>query len=144
MMISKKCKYALRAVLHLAVSSSESKKIGVRELAKALKIPAPYLGKILQELVPRNIISSAKGPNGGFYLTGINLQAPLINIVDAVDGLAFFENCGLGIKECSDKHPCPIHNDFKIIRDHLKNVFSNKTIQDIATDIATHDLILVR
>jgi len=143
-MISKKCKYALRAVLHLAVESSQTNKMGIRVLAEELKIPAPYLGKILQDLVPRNIISSTKGPNGGFYLTEKNEEAPLINIIDAVDGLAFFENCGLGIKECSDMHPCPIHGDFKIVRDHLKTVFTNKTVKDLATEITLHNLILVR
>ena len=143
-MISNKCKYALRSVLHLAVNSNESQKIGVRILAEDLKIPAPFLGKILQELVSKYIISSTKGPNGGFYLTKKNKQAPLIKIVQAIDGLAFFENCGLGIEECSDDHPCPIHDDFKIVRDHLKKVFTNKTIQDLAAEISARNLILVR
>lgn len=143
-MISKKCKYALRAVLHLAVESSVSEKVGLRSLADQLKIPAPYLGKILQELVSKHIISSTKGPNGGFYLTKKNQVAPLLKIVAAIDGLGFFENCGLGIEECSDDHPCPIHNDFKVIRNHLKNVFTTKTIQDFAGEITMHNLILVR
>lgn len=143
-MISKKCKYALRAVLHLAVESSVSEKVGLRSLADQLKIPAPYLGKILQELVSKHIISSTKGPNGGFYLTKKNQVAPLLKIVAAIDGLGFFENCGLGIEECSDDHPCPIHNDFKVIRNHLKNVFTTKTIQDLAGEITMHNLILVR
>ena len=143
-MISKKCKYALRAVLHLAVESSITDKVGLRSLADELKIPAPYLGKILQELVSKHIISSTKGPNGGFYLTKKNQGAPLLRIVEAVDGLGFFTNCGLGIEECSDHHPCPIHNDFKVIRDHFKKVFTNKTIQDLAGEITLHNLILVR
>ncbi len=143
-MISKKCKYALRAVLHLAVESTESRKIGIRELACDLKMPAPFLGKILQELVTKNIISSVKGPNGGYFLTSKNVQAPIINIVQAVDGLSFFENCGLGISECSDEHPCPIHGDFKIVRNHLKNVFTNKSIFDLANEITSDNLILVR
>lgn len=128
----------------MAVESSESQKIGLRNLAQELKIPAPFLGKILQELVSKHIISSAKGPNGGFYLTEKNENAPLIRIVESIDGLGFFENCGLGIEECSDQHPCPIHEDFKIIRDHLKKVFTSKTIRDLAGEISLHNLILVR
>lgn len=143
-MISKKCKYALRAVLHLSVNSSHTHKVGMRSLADKLKLPAPYLGKILQELVQKNVISSIKGPNGGFYLTEKNARAPLLNIIDAVDGLGFFENCGLGIAECSNDHPCPIHNDFKKVRDHLKNVFTNKRIYQLAEEITAKNLILVR
>ena len=142
-MISTKCKYALRAILHLAVESSQQNKKNIRDLAEELKIPTPYLGKILQELVPKNIISSVKGPNGGFYLTEENLQTSLINIVGAIDGLSFFETCGLGLAACSDDHPCPIHHDFKISRDHLKNVFANKSVRDLAREIKVNDLILV-
>lgn len=143
-MISKKCKYALRSILHLAVESSEQNKKNIRYLAEELKIPVPYLGKILQELVPKNIISSIKGPNGGFYLTEENLQTPLVKIVEAIDGLAFFETCGLGLANCSDDHPCPIHQDFKIMRDHLKNAFTNKSVQELADEIKTDNLTLVR
>ena len=143
-MISNKCKYALRAILFLAIESNETKKIRISELAEELKIPAPYLGKILQELVPKSIISSIKGPRGGFYLTKKNQQAPLIKIIEAIDGLAYFEKCGLGLEDCSDSHPCPIHEDFKISRDHLKTVFTNKTIRELASEITANELILVR
>lgn len=142
-MISNKCKYALRAILFLAVESNETKKIRISELAEELKMPTPYLGKILQELVPKSIISSIKGPRGGFYLTEKNQQAPLIKIIEAIDGLAYFEKCGLGLEDCSDSHPCPIHEDFKISRDHLKTVFTNKTIRELASEIIANELILV-
>ncbi len=143
-MISNKCKYALRAILYLAVESNSQNKKNIKKLSEELKLPTPYLGKILQELVPKNIITSTKGPNGGFFLTEDNLQIPLIKIVEAIDGLAFFETCGLGLSNCSNNHPCPIHKDFKIARDHLKNVFLNKTVQKLADEIKTDDLILVR
>lgn len=128
----------------MAIESNETKKIRISELAEELKIPAPYLGKILQELVPKSIISSIKGPRGGFYLTKKNQQAPLIKIIEAIDGLAYFEKCGLGLEDCSDSHPCPIHEDFKISRDHLKTVFTNKTIRELASEITANELILVR
>lgn len=143
-MISKKCKYALRAILQLAVETSPQNKKSLKSLAEELKMPSPFLGKILQELVPKNIISSAKGPNGGFFLTEANKQTPLITIVEAIDGLAFFETCGLGLSACSDDHPCPIHDDFKKSRNHLKNVFSSKSVQQLAEEIKTKDFILVR
>ena len=143
-MISKKCKYALRAVLFLAVESTMEKKLNIRDVAERLKMPMPYLGKILQELVRKNIISSIKGPNGGFYLTESNLQIPLIKVVEVMDGLSFFETCGLGLEECSEARPCPIHDEFKKAREHLKNTFQTKTIEEMSADIKANHVFLVR
>ena len=134
----------MRAILQLAVVQSEEEKKNIKDLAEELKIPTPYLRKILQELVPRKLVSSSKGPNGGFYLTDQNRQAPLMSIIEAIDGLAFFETCGLGLSLCSDDHPCPIHHDFKIARDHIKNIFANKSVDDLASVIKENDLFLVR
>lgn len=143
-MISKKCKYALRAILFLATEGDADNKKGIREIANSLKMPSAFLGKILQELVPKNIISSVKGPNGGFYLTDKNLQTPVIKVIETIDGLGYFESCGLGLSECSERHPCPMHEDFKKARDHLREVFERKTALDLAEDIRSNDFSLVR
>ncbi len=143
-MLSQKCKYAIRTILYLAVECKKDEKKSLKELSDSLKIPSPFLGKILQELVPKKIISSTKGPNGGFYLTEKNLQLPAIKIIEAIDTLEFFKACGLGLDACSDKFPCPIHNDFKIARDHLQKMFAKKSIRDLAGEINPNDYILVR
>ncbi|MEO7088092.1 MAG: Rrf2 family transcriptional regulator [Bacteroidia bacterium] len=143
-MFSQKCKYAIRTILYLAAKSKDGEKMDIKKLSKALKIPTPFLSKILQELVPKKIISSVKGPNGGFFLTEQNLQLPVIKIIEAIDGLALFEACGLGLKSCCDKHPCPIHNDFKIVRDLLKSTFSNQTIRELAKEINSKRFTLIR
>ncbi len=142
-MLSQKCKYAIRTILYLASKNEEGEKKDLKKISEALKIPTPYLGKILQELVPKKIISSIKGPNGGFFLTEQNLQLPVIKIIEAIDGLTLFEACGLGLHVCSDKHPCPIHNDFKVARDHLKNMFANKSIEELAKEINSKHFMLI-
>jgi Rrf2 family protein len=144
MMFSQKCKYAIRTILYLASEVGEDKKVNIKDLSEALKIPTPYLGKILQELVPKNLISSNKGPNGGFFLTEKNKQAPLIHIIEAIDGLGVFTECGLGLEACSNDHPCPIHNDFKIARERLQARFSKKSIQELAKEINSKHFFLVR
>ncbi|OFY63723.1 MAG: hypothetical protein A3H98_06510 [Bacteroidetes bacterium RIFCSPLOWO2_02_FULL_36_8] len=143
-MLSQKCKYAIRAILHLATHTGTNEKKNIKVLAGELKIPTPYLGKILQGLVPKNIISSIKGPNGGFFMTEKNLKTPLITIVEAIDGLSFFETCGLGLEECSDTHPCPIHNDFKKIRTFYQNLLVKKTIGKFSVEIKDKEWSLVR
>lgn len=131
-MFSKTCEYALKAVFHVAMNSSKENKIGMKEIAMEADLPMPFLGKILQHLVKHNFLKSAKGPNGGFYIECDVLQLPIIRIVESFDGDSLFRKCGLGLKECSDARPCPIHHQYKPYRDKLKKILSEKSISDIA------------
>lgn len=134
-MFSKTCEYALRAILYVALNSTEQNKIGIKEIAKALNLPVHFLGKILQNLVKYNVLQSTKGPKGGFYLDNKARKTPLIEVITIIDGADPFKKCGLGLKECSDKHPCPIHHEFKPYRDNLRKLLAKKTIKDITTVI---------
>jgi Rrf2 family protein len=117
------------------MEAAENKKIGVREIAKELELPLHFTGKILQDLVRKGIIASVKGPNGGFYLSRPAADISIMDIVRVIDGVEGFKRCGLGLKNCSDTHPCPLHTDFKKYRDGLAALFTNKTIQDLVQDI---------
>lgn len=144
-MFSKKCKYAIRSVLYLTIESSPEKRLkGSKEVAAALKLPIAYTGKILLQLAKDNIITSIKGPGGGFYLSSENKKLPLIRIVDAMGDNSFFTSCGLGLDSCSDERPCPIHNTFKVGRDQLLQLFNSKKIGDLELEISQHELFLVR
>lgn len=69
-MFSKATEYALRATIYIAQKSTEEKKIGIYEIAKAIDSPQSFTAKILQALTKENkIISSIRGPNGGFFIT---------------------------------------------------------------------------
>jgi len=134
-MFSKSCIYALRSIVFIAHKASSGSKIGIKEIAKELEIPSHYLGKILQLLTKNKILQSSKGPNGGFYITKKSQQIKIIKIIEAIDGLDFFSNCGLGLKQCSDEHPCPLHEDFKIHRNGLQKLFKNKSILDLVSKL---------
>lgn len=144
-MLSSKCKYAIRAVLFLSLDHDKTHgpKSG-KDISEALKMPIAFTGKILQELVRKNLISSMKGPGGGFFLSEKNMDTTLIKIVEAIDDLSFFNSCGLGLSECSETDPCPIHDTFKASRDTLLALFNNKTIRDLKDDIELSNLQLVR
>ena len=143
-MLSAKCKYAIRAVLFLSVESSENNRIGIKTIAENLKMPTPFTGKILNELVRKRIIFSKKGPAGGFFQTKDGMQLSVFTIIEAIDGLSFFNKCALGLEACSDDRPCPIHQEFKIMRDRLKNIIQSKTIAQLATEIKNNELFLVK
>ena len=134
-MLSKSCIYSLRSIVFIGYNASEQFKVGIKEVAKELELPEPYLGKILQQLTKHNIIQSVKGPNGGFYIGEDAQEIKLIRVIEVMDGLEFFHSCGLGLKECSEDHPCPLHDDFKIYRDGLQKLFSNTSIADLVLKI---------
>ncbi len=133
-MLSNSCKYAIRAILYLALNGSKSNKIGSKRIAEEMDIPAPFLAKIFQTLSKEKIIKSTKGPNGGFYLTKKELSKTLLDIIECIDGLDIFNNCFLGLPKCSDESPCAIHHIIVPFKRALKEEVFNKTIAEIAEE----------
>jgi Rrf2 family protein len=135
-MFSKACEYAIRAVLYIAIKSTDGQRLGLREIAKEVDSPVPFTAKILQTLSREGLISSNKGPNGGFYIRPKSKPIPLSAIVLAIDGTDTLHNCAIGLKECSDRFPCPIHDQVKAYKDSLRRAMNGKTIQQMARDLS--------
>ncbi|WP_242928843.1 RrF2 family transcriptional regulator [Pontibacter vulgaris] len=134
-MLSKTTEYALRAIVYIALNDAQGLKVGIKEIAKELELPAHFMGKILQDLVRKGIIASVKGPGGGFYLHRQASEISLLEVVKTIDGLEAFRKCGMGMKQCSDTHPCPLHDEIKAYRNQLLRVFDTKTIQTLVDGI---------
>ncbi len=130
-MLSLTCQTAIKAVVYIATKTNENNKIGILEISKSIEASAHSVGKLLQILVKEDIIKSSKGPTGGFYITTKQKAKYLIKIVEIIDGKNVFKVCGLGLSKCSSNHPCPIHNDFKKVRDLFESLCNNKTINDL-------------
>lgn len=135
-MFSKSCQYGFQGVLYIAIHEQEGAKIGLREIAEKQDVPMHFLSKILQILVKNKILSSTKGPNGGFNLKKTAETIKLIEIVEAIDGLEMFDVCGIGLKSCSDTHPCPIHHDYKVVKQKIRSLLSDKSLADLVQDVA--------
>lgn len=128
-MFSKTCEYAIRALIFIAQKSKEGNRIGIKEIAAGIDSPEYFIAKILQDLSRKHFVQSAKGPNGGFFMEAENLRLSIADIVREVDGDKLFSGCGLGLKECSENHPCPIHNEFKHIRNNIKEMLEKSKIE---------------
>lgn len=135
-MISKSCKYAIRATIFIASKAKEDSKVGVKEIAKEIEAPVAFTGKILQILNKNNIVTSLKGPYGGFYCKENQLDLPVIEVVRVIDGLAVFTDCIFGLHQCSDEHPCPMHHQYAKTRDQMQASFQKTTVGDLAEDLA--------
>ena len=135
-MLSLTCKTAVKAVIYLASKYASGTKAGIKEIAEYIDGNEHTVGKLLQTLVREGVINSAKGPSGGFYIAKEQLKKPVMAIVDAIDGREVFKECGLGLSKCSATHPCPIHDEYKISRDHIQKLFSQKKIIDLCEPVS--------
>ncbi len=129
-MLSVTCKASIKAVVFLASRFDANEKSSIKEIAEFINENEHTVGKLLQKLVKKQIINSAKGPSGGFYITSKQKVQPIINIIEAIDGKEVFKQCGLGFSKCSEKHPCPFHEDFKPIREQFKKKCEEKNINE--------------
>jgi Rrf2 family iron-sulfur cluster assembly transcriptional regulator len=141
-MFSKACEYGIRAVIYIWSQNDKGKKLGIKDICKEIDAPEFFTAKILQSLAKQGIISSAKGPNGGFYVEQAQENLTLMDLVIAIDGDQLFTGCGLGLRQCSEVTPCPIHTDFKVIREGLSQMLKNKKLVDLASEINSGAAIL--
>lgn len=134
-MFSKACEYGIRAMLFIARKSKEGVRVGIREISKAIDSPEPFMAKILQDLSRKDLVLSVKGPNGGFFMDARHLKISLADIVTVIDGDQVFHGCGLGLRACSEKKPCPIHYEFKEIRSKFRSMLQSTPLEDFTEDL---------
>ncbi|QCX52382.1 Rrf2 family transcriptional regulator [Elizabethkingia sp. JS20170427COW] len=134
-MFSKTCEYAIRALVLIAQKTQDGGRIGIKDIATDIDSPEYFIAKILQNLSRKGFVQSVKGPNGGFYLDDANLDISLAEVVKEIDGDKIFTGCALGLKECSETHPCPLHKNFKYIRSDLKILLETSKIRNLVNDL---------
>jgi Rrf2 family protein len=134
-MFSKTCEYGIRAVIYIWSQNAKGVKLGAKDISKAIEAPEYFTAKILQSLVKQCLLSSTKGPNGGFYISEDQENMRLLDLVEAIDGDKLFRGCVIGLKHCAESHPCPIHNEYKLIRGNLTRLLADKTIKVLAKEV---------
>lgn len=145
-MISKACQYALRAVVFLASKTDDKIKLNVKQIAKEIDAPEAFTAKTLQQLNKQKIITSLKGPYGGFFIQEYQMDTPIITIVHAIDGVQLFTSCGFGLKQCSAAHPCAFHDTYAVLRNAMQKAFEETTVRKLAKKIegGTHFLSSIK
>lgn len=142
-MLTKSSKYALRAVLCLAINTDEKHKMSPASIAERIDIPQAYLASILKMLSKKGLVSSTKGRNGGFYLTSENKAAPLIDIIENTEGIAGIEACIMGLPTCSNENPCPMHYIYQPFKVKFLKDLNQRSIQDFAKAIKSGETTIL-
>ncbi len=142
-MFSKKCSYAIRAILYLATLQSKDY-VKIDEIAEELNIPFHFLTKILQILTHKDLSITRRGPRGGIALDRPLDHITLFEIAYAIDGEKYTNGCALGLAECSSDSPCPLHDEYIAERDKMVKYLKSTTIGAMSKRIKNLDLRLTK
>jgi len=144
-MFSKSCEYALKAVIYIATQSLEGRRVKIADVADSSNTPQAFIAKILRTLTKSGIVSSLKGPYGGFEIDLQKMKELKIGeVVFAIDGDAVYTSCSMGLKECNDADPCPMHHKFVKVRTELKSMLETTTVYDLAQKLKSGKATILR
>lgn len=122
----------MRATIFVAQQSELGKRVGVKDIAKAIDSPEAFTGKIMQQLTKQGFVNSAKGPFGGFWIDKELIKSTkLSDLVILFDGEKAYQGCVLGLPNCNDSKPCPLHKEATNISKNLKTLLEQKSLYDV-------------
>lgn len=135
-LLSRTTVYAVRAAVHLADLAEQGGEEPVRvgDIAEALDVPRNYLSKILHQLAQAGVMSSERGPRGGFRLAVDPGALSLARIAEAVDSYPLDGRCLLGRGECSDADPCAAHDRWRSLADRITSFVNDTTLAQFGRD----------
>ena len=128
-MLSSTSDYALRAILFLARHDGTARRAD--EIAQATGAPRNYMAKTLNALAKAGIVSSARGPLGGFTLTAAPDTLTIAQVIDCFDEPRPQRRCLLGSAPCDPAKPCPAHGRWSAIKDARRSPLDDTTVADL-------------
>lgn len=134
MIYSATIEYAIRALAHIS-TLEEGERILARDLADVTGVPRQFLGKILHRLARAELLNSAKGRGGGFRLAQPAGDVNVHDVVQALDGIDVTQRCVVGLADCNDEQPCPMHEEWKHFKKQLMEKVFAMTLTDLAENL---------
>jgi Rrf2 family protein len=120
--------YALQALAHMPEDGSF---MMAKDLSGQLKLPAPYLAKILQRLARFGILESVRGPKGGFRLSRPSHHITVGEVLIAMEGQGSLDSCIMGFPACDCDNPCPMHDAWTAVKAQVDSSMTSNTLRDL-------------
>lgn len=117
-LLTRNTDYAVRAICAMAARSGEV--VTAAELVSELKMPRPFLRKILQVLNKSEIVKSTKGSGGGFVLARKPGDIYLAAIIEAFQGPLSINECIFKKKVCPNRKICPLKKKLSEIENKVE------------------------
>jgi Rrf2 family protein len=133
-MLSKKCKYAIHALVHIAKEPHE--KFLIKDISAVCNIPKKFLEAILLDLKRAGVLGSKQGKGGGYFLRREPSEVNLAEVVRLFDGaiaavpcatFKFYESCA----ECEDEEICAVRDAFLQVRNATVEMLKGNTLEDL-------------
>lgn len=122
---------AIRAAIHLALQPV-GKLSPVHEIAAGTGLPAPYLAKIMRQLIRAGLVRAFRGPGGGVELGQPAERISLASLVQAVEGRTAADTCILGLRTCCEDSPCPLHSQWAPLRSEVRRLLEETSLATLA------------
>lgn len=126
MRLTRAGEYGVRCILFLA-GNRQGKVVGRVEIAKAMDIPEQFLGKIAQQLARSGFIEIIQGAQGGYRLLFSPDKLTLLDVVEAVTGEIFLNDCVMRPESCFRSQGCSIHRVWEKAREQLRETLRKAT-----------------
>lgn len=132
-MMSKKCKYAIKAMVRLAANYQKGS-LSTAIIAADENIPKKFLEQILLELKQAKLVNSKQGIGGGYYLLKSPNEVSMAELYRIFDGpialvpcvsLHYYEPCD----DCPDEAACYLRKEMIKIRDKTRTAMMKATLQ---------------
>lgn len=136
-MISKKCKYAIKAILYIARHQDREEAVFSTEIAEKEGIPQKFLESILRDLRNNRLLYSKRGRHGGYKLLKKPSEISFTDIIRIMDGPIAMLPCVslnyyIPCEECRQEETCAIREVFLKVRDVTLEVLYEATIDKVA------------
>ncbi len=133
MRITTKGRYAVRAIVQLAMQGSD-KPVSIRKISEIENISAEFLEQIFFKLRKGGIITSVRGPGGGFKLARKVEEISIADIFDAVgEGLILSPCVEDSAESCERISNCIIKQLWNNSYLHFRGYFEKTTLKDVIT-----------
>jgi Rrf2 family protein len=134
-MMSRRCEYALRALVDLGLAREEGRdRLAVQEIAARERIPAPFLEQILGDLRRAGILRSRRGPRGGYSLARPPRRIRVGAVVRLLDGplapLSCASRTAFAPCSCPDVEHCGLRMIMVDARNAMASILDRLTLAD--------------
>ena len=107
MRLTTKGRYAVTAMLDLALHAAD-RPVPLADISQRQGISLSYLEQLFSRLRRQGLVSSARGPGGGYRLARTASEIAVVDVINAIDENVDVTRCG-GSGDCQDGEPCLTH-----------------------------------
>jgi len=124
--ITRQADYALRAVIYLS-RLEKNEKAATSLIAEDQKIPPSFLAKIISQLSLSGLIHTSRGARGGVSLAKPANEISVLEVIEAIDGPVFLNECTGNSTSCPFLGSCPLRELWCEARTDLIDKLSSAT-----------------